>query len=509
LANITRADITRLCERYKHNKPRLRELLLAIFERRENIHLFAWFVSPNYHPLETPEFHREILGDISNPELPLVGFAAPRGHAKSTLVCHDYLLWAVCFRKVHFPIVISDTYSQSVEFVNALKDEFEGNTIIRWLFGDLTGDYWRDGDFVTSTGIKVVALGYGMKVRGLRHREHRPDLLIFDDLENDEQVASAEQRKKIKRWLTKAALGALKKEGGRAIKIGTILHHDSLLNNIIKNNEMFESWHTRLYVALNTDKKGREYALWPEHESVEYLKAIRDNPVLCKKNGWKFIGSLAFAQERQNKPINEEDAIIQPDWIQWCDAREVPQDDALVATVLTVDPAASEKQTADPTGKIVASLGIDGNIYVRAVGNRRLSPARNTKEIEDLNIVFEPNAIGVENGVLELVFKELLAGLPTVGLKADKDKVRRLLAVARFFEAGRIFIVKKIRNGQALYDQLVEFPNASHDDMVDALVYAIRMLLVDGMLADDDEAETAGDYKRGNPTYEDDDDEDW
>ena len=61
-----------------------------------------------------------------------------------------------------------------------------------------------------------------------------------------------------------------------------------------------------------------------------------------------------------------------------------------------------------------------------------------------------------------------------IGLKPDKDKVRRLLAVSRFFEAGKVFLVKDIQNGQALREQLIEFPKGTHDDMVDAIVYAIR-----------------------------------
>lgn len=499
LATITRADITRLCERYKHNKPRLRLLLLAIFARRENIHLFAWFVSPKYHPLETPAFHKEILSDVSDKSKPFVAVAAPRGHAKSTLVNHDFLLWAICTRQVHFAIPISDTYSQSVEFVNAVKEELADNTIIRWLYGDLSSNYWRDGEFVTSTGIKVLALGSGMKIRGLRHREHRPDLLIFDDLENDEQVASAEQRKKLKRWFIKAALNALSRDG-RAIIIGTILHHDSLLNNIIRHQEMFAAWLTRLYRALNTDSKGREYALWPQHENVDYLKAIRDDP-----KHPKYMGSIAFAQERQNKPFSEEDAIIQPDWIQW--ALERPPENAVLARAEAVDPATSEKQRADPTGIVVGELDNSGDAYIFYASDKRLTPRKNAEEIKRVYETYEPNAVGVEAGALEIVFSDLLDGVATIPQKPDKDKVRRLLAVSKFFEGGKIYFVQKGRGIQSLYDQLMEFPAGTHDDMVDAMVYVIRMLLVDGF-GSEDEVETAGNYNRGNPEHEDDDPED-
>lgn len=537
LLNLTRADILAIYEKFKDDpsqEENVRRTLYTLFEQPECIHHFGWFVNRRYVKLETPEFHKEILAIASDMDVKYAGFGAPRGHAKSTTVGFTYALWSTCYEHHHFGVIISDTVTQSIEFVNALKDEVENNVIIAWLFGtvqvdamiskagddewedgweeeafnrdsimvqSLKGDEWRDGDFVTSTGVRWVAKGAGMKIRGLRYREYRPDLMLFDDLENDERVATPEQRKKLKNWFNKAALPALSRDG-RAIIVGTILHHDSLLANILANKDMYASWVTKLYKAIMQDESGKDFALWPEHMTLDELIRKRDDPTFKG-----YIGSLAFAQEYQNQPFDPDDAIVQPEWIQWAEQSAVPAEGHIVSSVIAVDPAASEKQTADPTAKIYALLGDDGNVYVRAVGNSRMSPSKAAKELEDWNTVFEPSRIGMEEGVLGLVFRDMLAGLPMIGLKPDKDKVRRLLAVARFFESGRIFIVKGIKNGQALYDQLIEFPSGSHDDMVDALVYAIRMLLVEGIGSDDD-AEAVGSYHSGQASEEGDDDDD-
>ena len=468
---LTRDSIFSICQKYRHDKKKLRLILRGIFHRPENIHLFGWFINKKYVRLDTPDFHKEILSLASNQEEKLIGIAAPRGHAKSTIVDFVFAIWSTVYEKHHFGVIISDTVTQSIEFVNAIKDEFENNLILRWLYGDLTSDDWRDGDFVTSTGIKWVAKGAGMKVRGLRHREWRPDLIILDDLENDERVATVGQRQKLKKWLVRAVLPALSRDG-RAILVGTVLHHDSLLQNILKHKDSFASWTTRLFQAIQTNENGGEKALWSEHMDLEYLKAIRDD-----HKHPKYIGSIAFAQEYQNKPFDETDAIIKPDQIQWKD--KIPADSQIVSTVMTIDPAVSERAMADPTGKVVASLGVDGNVYIRYVGNERLSPKSNADDIRRLDDVYKPRVIGIENGSLGLVFRDLLSGLPIVGLEPDKDKVRRLLAVSRFFEAEKIYFVQGAKNINELYDQILEFPKGSHDDMVDALVYAIRLLLVD------------------------------
>ena len=163
--------------------------------------------------------------------------------------------------------------------------------------------------------------------------------------------------------------------------------------------------------------------------------------------------------------------------------------------MLTIDPAASERQTADPTAMGVADLYADGNVYIRAIRNQRTSPSVTADTARELDEIYEPQVIGIEEGALGLVFRDLLAGLPVIGLKPDKDKVRRLLAVSRFFEAGRIYIVKDIQNGQALREQLIEFPKGTHDDMVDMVVYAVRLLLVEGMnQVSSKDFQTAGDY---------------
>ncbi len=395
-------------------------------------------------------------------------------------------------------MIISDTYTQAAEFINALKDEFENNPKIKWLFGNMKGDDWQDGEFVLSNGIKYAAKGSGMKIRGIRHRHTRPTLMIFDDIENDENIKSAEQRQKLYHWFTKAAIPALAR-GGRAVIIGTILHFDSLVNKVMKQQDVFKSWQTRVFYAITTEEDGTERALWPEHRSLEKLRAMRDDP-----SDQDFIGSITFAQEYQHKPFSEEDAIIQPDWIKECEPSQVPDKHTRLARVLTIDPAASERQTADFTAMIVADLYTDGNVYIRAIRNQRTSPSVTADTVRELDEIYKPQVIGIEKGALGLVFRDLLEGLPVIGLEPDKDKVRRLLAVSRFFEAGRVYTVKNIQNGQSFREQLIEFPKGTHDDMVDAAAYAVRLLFVEGEnQVSSKDFQTAGDY------YDELDDDEW
>lgn len=63
--------------------------------------------------------------------------------------------------------------------------------------------------------------------------ERRPDLIIMDDIENDEDVRSFEQRRKLSSWF----FSAVSKAGDfytDIVFIGTVLHKDSLLANLLK-----------------------------------------------------------------------------------------------------------------------------------------------------------------------------------------------------------------------------------------------------------------------------------
>ena len=101
-------------------------------------------------------------------------------------------------------------------------------------FGNLDGKVWRSNVLLTKTNIKIEAIGSGKKIRGRKHKNWRPDLLVLDDIENDENVRTVEQRKKLSDWYYKAVSKA-GDDYTDIIYIGTMLHYDSLLANVLKN----------------------------------------------------------------------------------------------------------------------------------------------------------------------------------------------------------------------------------------------------------------------------------
>lgn len=158
--------------------------------------------------------------------------AAPRGEAKTTFVDVFFLLWCVVTGRKRYILIIADALEQAASFLEAVKVELESNPRLMADFGSHcgVGRVWNVGTIITAQNVKIQAFGAGKRMRGLRHGPHRPDLALLDDLENDENVRSPEQRDKLESWLLRTVLSLGPADDSMdVVYIGTILHYDSVL----------------------------------------------------------------------------------------------------------------------------------------------------------------------------------------------------------------------------------------------------------------------------------------
>lgn len=222
----------------------------AMTERRakvlDSVHGYEYFVNtyfPHYvRHAEKSQLHEHLFKRLpeivasSNSENDAI--AAPRGEAKSTLVTQLFSLWNIITAQKHFIVIVMDSIDQAYPMLEAIKAELEFNPRLMGDFPEAVGGgrVWQAGTIVTVNDIKVQVAGSGKKLRGLRHGPYRPDLTILDDIENDEQVRSPEQRDKTDAWVKKTIL-PLGGVGSKydVIYIGTILHYDSVLSRVLKN----------------------------------------------------------------------------------------------------------------------------------------------------------------------------------------------------------------------------------------------------------------------------------
>lgn len=425
---------------------------------------FGRYFFPHYMSNATPKFHREIFDLYEDESLKRIVIGAPRSHAKSTITDLIYLAWVICNDKAKFVLLISDTYSQAALFLNAIKGEFETNEKLIEFYGKLTSDKWSEGEIITNN-ILVKAIGGGMKVRGLKFRESRPDLIICDDLENEEAVDSKDRREKFERWFTAALIPCMAKNG-RAIVIGTILHFDSLLSKLLSPDK-YTGWVKKVYRAMNSWG-----ALWPEHLTMEELQKIKDEYI---SQGHAFL----FYQEYQNEPISDEFQKFKLEKIRFYEEKDLLSKD--VRTYIAIDRAYSLEKTADFTAIVVVSVDKENKWYVRLAQRFKGDEKALIEKIFDLKIFFSPDMFGIEQKAYKYTIKPALDDEMRkrgIFFKCEelKDlgvgKNKRIEGLIPRFESSSVFLLKDQTD---LIDELIKFPKGGHDDLIDALAYHLDL----------------------------------
>ena len=177
-----------------------------------------------------------------------------------------------------------------------------------------------------------------------------------------------------------------------------------------------------------------------------------------------------------------EGALWQYGWIEQSRVREHPN---LRRVVVTIDPAATSSEDADETGIVVAGLGDDGDFYVLEAHGVRLSPHGWANRALDLYDTHRADKIiaEVNNGgeMVVSTIRSVRLNAPVESIHASRGKTLRAEPVASLYEQGRVHHCGMFG---PLEDQQCSFPVASeHDDLVDALVYAITELADSGPAA--------------------------
>ncbi len=428
--------------------------------------------------------------------------AAPRGNAKSTWTTLILPIWCTVYKKRHFILEVSETALQSQDFLSFIKAELETNERLRQDFPDACGEgpVWRADTIITKNGVKVRGVGAGQKLRGMRHGAKRPDLVIGDDLENDESVESPDQRKKLEKWFFKALM-KIGQPDTVYIIVGTILHYDSLLSNLLKKpgwkgrkfkavlkwsqSRLWDAWEA-LFADITIGKEEAEEradGFFAEHRG----EMLADTEVLWKKREDYYYlmkmrvseGRAYFDSEKQNDPISPEDCLFREEDIVYYDDDEVdlagiPLDGAL-------DPSLGKKSKRHDPSAIIGGKYTNGRIYLTIADIEKRVPDR---IIEDVLVYHERErfrAFGVESIQFQEFFATSLANeahernltLNVVELHPHTDKLLRIQTLQPWIKNG--WIVFR-RNMRALIDQLVHYPMGDHDDGPDALEQLKNMI---------------------------------
>ncbi len=475
---------------------------------------------------EAPDFHREIsviMDDVSNVNTnDKVAVAAPRSHAKSTYLSKAFPLREIVYRKRKYEIIISETPAVSSGNLDWISMQLKHNEKLRRDFGPLLSPKQQENpkdnssEFIawepTDGGIpkmltKVEAASTGQALRGRNWNGVRPDLIVCDDLEDiKSNAATPELRQKMRDWFaqTVVPLGDPKGKRTAFVYMGTTVHHEALLVNVLYKRSDFKS---RVYRAVIE---------WPERmdlwEACRLVYTDRDNPSraadakalyelnreemdrgatvlwpeaqpLWKLMTWKWDnGTKAFNTEYMNNPVDVESMIFNPERFAYWDREDRDFLTSDYDIYLGIDFAMGKTRGDYSAVVTIARHKQSGTKYVVDAYGERVKPDEFMRVIVDKTLKYQPTAIAAEaQAAQEFFVQKLKEALRAAGYPAQtrvkeiyqrSRKDLRIEALLPDIESGAIQFSRK---HSLLLEQFELYGSGSHDDLPDALEMAVSI----------------------------------
>jgi len=475
----------------------------------------GWAITfcPNHHKLQTPNFHVEIMDAAM--EYRFLAIGAPRESAKSTIINFDYVSHCIRFKKKRFIVIIANPFKKAATYLDAIKREFSENENLKEKFPiiEIVKDAEGDSIFRHADGFDTKVLCKGVEqigtIRGQKFKFSRPDLIVCDDIEDDEMVKNPDRRKELQDYYDEAVVPAGEAGKCQYIIIGTVLHDDSQLAKMLSKDKYLE-YHKIFYQALN-NYPTNPTSLWPDKWSVETLiKMMKDRPTM-------------FAKEYQNDPASGSNVRFEKkDFRYWRneDGRYIlfgEQNQVLTTGLLSdcraavaCDLAWKEKRSGGADSTVILPAFLTPDNYLLVEDYICKTGMRPDEFIEHIFLMVErlekitgsSVPVGFEKAMLENVTQWMMKKdmktrnkfLVTKELVWDADKETRIeMRLQPRYSQHVIF--HKQGMGE-LEHQLVRFPSATHDDIIDSLQGVCQLLQYPKGKKKDDSGDTLFDQLR-------------
>lgn len=298
-------------------------------------YFFPEFAAAPFAPFHLRAIHR-ILGNDEWFEV--LSWSRELAKSTVTMFCVMYLVLTGRKRNV---ILTSNSKDNAVRLLDPYRVNFESNRRLVQFYGEQQSiGYWTEDEFRLRGGASFRAIGAGQSPRGSRSGAVRPDVLIVDDIDTDEDCLNPDTINKRWDWWEKALYGTRSFSRHTLIVFcGNIIAKDCC---VVRAGAVADHWD----IINIRDRDGK--SSWPQKNSETDI-----DRVLSK------ISTRTAQGEYFNNPISEGEVFKSMVY------GKVPPLSKFRFLVAYGDPAPGESRNRNSSTKAVMLLGkLNGVLYV-------------------------------------------------------------------------------------------------------------------------------------------------
>lgn len=413
---------------------------------------------------------------------------APRNHGKTTQIV-GRVIWEIGTNPNLRVKIACASDGAAKDRLFEVKQHIEYNKRIHEVFPELVpspGAEWSKHKIIVKRTARhkdatVEALGITATATG-----GRCDLLIADDVVDRRNALSFPALREQIKQAWKSDWTNLLEPTSRVWYICTLWHKDDLSHELMDN----PAYRVLFYQISETFE-----SMWPEKWPSEILELRH-----------REIGSVEFNRGFRNVAVDLDSATVHPDWIKFRNLNKDPLFNLrlkngeliFITSYDTAGTPSGGKQQDYASSVVLAASPMDQKVYVVSAAHYRATvkkqAERVVREQKKYNaykaIVEKASQAAVDEWVLEL--EPAMMGIMEVQKPTGENKRSRLMGVTPLMERGQVIFSHNLNPHDrdnnynpgtgCIYDELIDFPYAKHDDMVDAFsqgLHAVRRLFLD------------------------------
>ena len=455
---------------------------------------------------------KELQDAIINNTYDKLEYLLPRGTGKSSFISLALSIWCSVYKYKSYTVIASAIGDTAETFIRNIKIALDGNKRIEKSFGVLYDPKkcTVNAEKVELTNKTMIqSISASSTLRGKSYGNTRIELLLLDDYQKDDEIATQDQRDKKWKKFNDDVKYAIQKNNCTMIAVGTVQNNDCFYSRL-KNLPTWKVRHEKGVLVDDVDVLFTT-GLWKEfynilmdkksygENSLDYAKEFyyqhkeeMQYPLLWQS----FWDCLDYAISYYEAPISFKQEV-QGDTSAQGEKRfktiitETDNDinkHEFKATILCVDPANSVNNKADYSAFAVASKAYNGIKYIRKGIIDRLDFNNMCLKVIELLLKYEEiTHIWIEKnlymGTDVIKIKELIADNPKLNKRKfefintmqRKVKVDKIDAIAADVNMGRVIFNEE--DVEPL-EQLQNYIGAKsqHDDFPDCVAECVNRL---------------------------------